>query len=560
MPIRKKILMSMALLSGILLLLMSVSLQGVYAYKDLTKSVGELSYEVNEMWSLGQEISELRSTFHSFVPRDNTSRALDNFKLLLPTNEERVRALEQNIDFSYHLNLVRIKLDSRRERLQSQAEMDPLLATSSAELSLVNDMRNKVRLIEQMDYEFQGDSSAKAKKVGSQLDDIAEDARSLVTLLTERMRKLRTHVKSTYNAWIIIIVASGIVLLGLLTFAVWFLRKQVVQPFKELLNGSRRIAAGDFDHRIILASRDELSELAEAQNKMTSLFVEIKNNLDRKVRERTQEVVRSEQLASVGFLAAGVAHEINNPLASIAWSAEALESRLHDILHRESAEKSPDDSEEASESKAGASDDHWDSEELKILSRYLKKIQDEAFRCKGITERLLDFSRLGESQPRQTANVYDCVNDMVELVRHLGQYRNRTLRFEGDTSAEAWVSPTEIKQVVLNLLTNSLDASEDGQEVRVHLSCDTTNFRVIIEDDGCGMTNEVMTHLFEPFFTRRRDGRGTGLGLSITYRIVQDHAGTLVPESNGPGKGSRFTLTIPLNPVQNQSYEKRQTA
>ena len=560
MPIRKKILMSMALLSGILLLLMSVSLQGVYAYKDLTKSVGELSYEVNEMWSLGQEISELRSTFHSFVPRDNTSRALDNFKLLLPTNEERVRALEQNIDFSYHLNLVRIKLDSRRERLQSQAEMDPLLATSSAELSLVNDMRNKVRLIEQMDYEFQGDSSAKAKKVGSQLDDIAEDARSLVTLLTERMRKLRTHVKSTYNAWIIIIVASGIVLLGLLTFAVWFLRKQVVQPFKELLNGSRRIAAGDFDHRIILASRDELSELAEAQNKMTSLFVEIKNNLDRKVRERTQEVVRSEQLASVGFLAAGVAHEINNPLASIAWSAEALESRLHDILHRESAEKSPDDSEGASESKAGASDDHWDSEELKILSRYLKKIQDEAFRCKGITERLLDFSRLGESQPRQTANVYDCVNDMVELVRHLGQYRNRTLRFEGDTSAEAWVSPTEIKQVVLNLLTNSLDASEDGQEVRVHLSCDTTNFRVIIEDDGCGMTNEVMTHLFEPFFTRRRDGRGTGLGLSITYRIVQDHAGTLVPESNGPGKGSRFTLTIPLNPVQNQSYEKRQTA
>ena len=560
MPIRKKILMSMALLSGILLLLMSVSLQGVYAYKDLTKSVGELSYEVNEMWSLGQEISELRSTFHSFVPRDNTSRALDNFKLLLPTNEERVRALEQNIDFSYHLNLVRIKLDSRRERLQSQAEMDPLLATSSAELSLVNDMRNKVRLIEQMDYEFQGDSSAKAKKVGSQLDDIAEDARSLVTLLTERMRKLRTHVKSTYNAWIIIIVASGIVLLGLLTFAVWFLRKQVVQPFKELLNGSRRIAAGDFDHRIILASRDELSELAEAQNKMTSLFVEIKNNLDRKVRERTQEVVRSEQLASVGFLAAGVAHEINNPLASIAWSAEALESRLHDILHRESAGKLADDSEETSESGSEASDDHWDSEELKILSRYLKKIQDEAFRCKGITERLLDFSRLGESQPRQTANVYDCVNDMVELVRHLGQYRNRTLRFEGDTSAEAWVSPTEIKQVVLNLLTNSLDASEDGQEVRVHLSCDTTNFRVIIEDDGCGMTNEVMTHLFEPFFTRRRDGRGTGLGLSITYRIVQDHAGTLVPESNGPGKGSRFTLTIPLNPVQNQSYEKRQTA
>jgi signal transduction histidine kinase len=150
---------------------------------------------------------------------------------------------------------------------------------------------------------------------------------------------------------------------------------------------------------------------------------------------------------------------------------------------------------------------------------------------------------------------------MGELVRHLGQYRNRTIEFVGDQDVEAWFSPTEIKQVVLNLLTNSLDASEDGQQVRVHLSCDATNFRLIIEDDGCGMTDEVVEHLFEPFFTRRRDGRGTGLGLSITYRIVQDHAGTLVPESAGPGRGSRFTMTVPLKPADNQvSHEKHQAA
>lgn len=548
MPIRKKILLSMLLLSCILLILMTVSLQGVYAYKDLAKSVSLLSYEVKNMWSLGQKIGELRSTFRRgdtfLMLRENSTRNLETFELLTQPTVKQARALQQNQDFNYHLNLVRFKLQDRREQLQSQVQKDPLLATSAAELALINEMYDKIKLIDQMDYEFQGDSTAKAKKIDNLLDDIETDAHSLLNLLTERMLTLRTHVKATYNTWLIIIVTSGIILLGLLIFSVWFLRKQVVQPFKELLNGSRRIAQGDFDHRIILPSRDELAELAEAQNKMTSLFVEIKNNLDRKVRERTQEVVRSEQLASVGFLAAGVAHEINNPLASIAWSAEALESRLHDLLNQETT-----------------TDHEVDADELKILSRYLKKIQDEAFRCKGITERLLDFSRLGESQRRQTANIYDCVNDMVELVRHLGQYRNRTIRFEGDQETEAWVSPTEIKQVILNLLTNSLDASEDGQEVRVHLSCDTTNFRLIIEDDGCGMTDEVMTHLFEPFFTRRRDGRGTGLGLSITYRIVQDHAGTLVPESAGTGQGSRFTLTIPLEPVENQSnYEKRQTA
>lgn len=548
MPIRKKILLSLFLLSGILLLLMTVSLQGVYAYKDLAKSVSLLSYEVKNMWSLGQEIGELRSTFRRgetfLLLRETPTRNLETLELLSQPTVKQARAIQQNQDFTYHLNLVRFKLQDRRKQLQSQVQKDPLLATSATELALINEMYDKIKLIDQMDYEFQGDSTAKAKKINNLLDDVETDAHSLLNLLTERMLTLRTHVKATYNTWMIIIVSSGIVLVSLLIFSIWFLRKQVVQPFKELLNGSRRIAQGDFDHRIILASHDELAELAEAQNKMTSLFVEIKNNLDRKVRERTQEVVRSEQLASVGFLAAGVAHEINNPLASIAWSAEALESRLHDLLHQQSA-----------------ADHEVDAEELKILSRYLKKIQDEAFRCKGITERLLDFSRLGESQRRQSANIYDCVSDMVELVRHLGQYRNRSIRFDGDQEAEAWVSPTEIKQVVLNLLTNSLDASEDGQEVRVHLSCDSTSFRLIIEDDGCGMTDEVMTHLFEPFFTRRRDGRGTGLGLSITYRIVQDHAGTLVPESAGLGKGSRFTLTIPLAPVENQSnYEKRQTA
>lgn len=548
MPIRKKILICMILLSGIVVVLLSVSLQGVYAYKDLTTSVGELSNEVNEMWSLGQDIGELRSIFrrgdNTIISRES-SRGLDAIELLSQPSEKRARAIQQSEEFLYHLNMVSIKLDTRRKQLESRVQRDALLTSSTAELALINDMREKIRLVDQMDYEFQGDSAAKAKKIANNLDDIALDAHSLLNLLTDRMRKLRTHVRGTYKAWTYIIVSSGVVLLGLLLFAFWFLRKQVVQPFKELIKGSRRIAAGDFDHRIILASRDELSELAEAQNKMTSLFVEIKNNLDRKVRERTQEVVRSEQLASVGFLAAGVAHEINNPLASIAWSAEALESRLHDLLHQS----------------GGLSDSSFDSEELTILSRYLKKIQDEAFRCKGITERLLDFSRLGESQRRQMANVYDCVSDMVELVRHLGQYRNRSIRFDGDTATEAWVSPTELKQVVLNLLTNSLDASEDGQEVRVHLSCDTSSFQLMIEDDGCGMTEEVMTHLFEPFFTRRRDGRGTGLGLSITYRIVQDHAGTLVPESPGPGKGSRFMLTIPLHPALHQNnYEKRQAA
>jgi signal transduction histidine kinase len=85
-------------------------------------------------------------------------------------------------------------------------------------------------------------------------------------------------------------------------------------------------------------------------------------------------------------------------------------------------------------------------------------------------------------------------------------------------------------------------------------------FIVTVKDHGCGMSREVLDHLFEPFFTRRRDGRGTGLGLSISYRIVQDHGGTLVPFSAGPGQGSTFVLTLPFNAVNEHEYERRQAA
>ncbi len=548
MPIRKKILLNMILLSSILVLLTYVSLQGVYAYRDLTVDIGALSYEVQELWSLGQDVSELRSYVHSGplnVVTDEVSADSQSLELL-PMRMEGTLAWTQpaaRVNFLNQLNVVEFKLKMHRKRVASHIQADPLLASSATELQLVDEMLSSLNRIQQMEYEYKGGRNAKLNKIAQQLDDVALDAHSLFQLLTDRMRKLRAEVRATYKTWSVIIISSGVALLLIIVFSYWFMRRQVVQPFKILLSGSRRIAAGDFDHRIILRSHDELAELADAQNTMTSLFVEIKNNLDEKVRERTQEVVRSEQLASVCFLAAGVAHEINNPLASIAWSAESLESRLHELLHQE------DRSQEI------------DPDELKILSRYLKKIQEEAFRCKGITERLLDFSRLGETQRKQQVNIYDSVNDVVELVRHLGQYRSHSIRFEGDQELEAWVSPTEFKQVVLNLLTNSLDACEADQEVHLRLSCDRTYFQLIIEDQGCGMTEEVKQHLFEPFFTRRRDGRGTGLGLSITYRIVQDHSGTLVPESPGPGQGSRFTLTMPLNRYsQEMNYEKRQAA
>ena len=369
------------------------------------------------------------------------------------------------------------------------------------------------------------------------------------------MASFREEVRSRYRTWILLAWSSAslaaFLLIGLISYA----RISVIKPFKELLAGSRRVASGDFAYRIVVDSRDELAELADAINLGAESFLNIQRDLNEQVRSRSQEVIRNEQLASVGFLAAGVAHEINNPLASIAWSAEALESRLHRILH-----PSVSDNESGGNETTGENGEATvPGVDLDTLRTYLRRIQDEAFRCKGITERLLDFSRLGNEQRKQSIDMNEIVRDVVDMVRHIGQFRNQRIDFQPKpTPAIAWACPQEMKQVVLNLLTNSLeslDPNRDDGFVKIAIESTNESVRLTLEDNGCGMTSEVLEHLFEPFFTRRRDGRGTGLGLPITSRIIADHGGRITPQSQGLNCGSRFEVILPRQPGTNIHYE-----
>jgi signal transduction histidine kinase len=185
-------------------------------------------------------------------------------------------------------------------------------------------------------------------------------------------------------------------------------------------------------------------------------------------------------------------------------------------------------------------------------------IEEEAFRCKEITERLLDFSRLGDVE-KQSTDIRDLVQGVIEMVGHLGKYREKTIELTQGDIAIAPVNPAEIKQVVLNLITNALDSIDPGQKVQVHVLDETDQVRVVVRDEGCGMTDEIRQHLFEPFFTRRRDGQGTGLGLSISYRIVSDHGGQIDAHSEGAGAGSEFSFTLPCGKAS-RNYDKREHA
>lgn len=529
MLIRKKILITTLLLTFTLLAWMYSSLYGVYAYRNLSLTISQLAAELKTTSKLREEVDKLMSYDDAAPVTQSDELWLTPFSVKPPRKQFRDNLQElENTLYDYE------------SQVRNHMLSDPLLADRSNELESAKGIRAKLNAV----HWISNDPSTiltTSPFFKKDLDALAVTVQELPMYLLERMENFRGEVRNRYRALIVSTFITSIVALIIVFASFWFFRHHVVQPFKVLLQGSRLIAQGQFDHRIRLNSQDELSELAGAMNKMTEQFLSIKNNLNETVKQRTQEVVRSEQLASVGFLAAGVAHEINNPLASIAWSAEALEGRLHEILHGlpPQADDIP----------------AYDQEEIEVLRKYLKRIQDEAFRCKGITERLLDFSRLGEMQRKQETDINESIADVIALVKHLGQYRNKSVEFHRAQTVMAWVSPAEFKQVILNLLTNSLDACQDGGLVQMSLVSDAENFTVKLTDNGCGMSDEVLAHLFEPFFTRRRDGRGTGLGLSITYRIVQDHGGTLVPVSLGHDLGSTFTLTLPLKSTGKEYHE-----
>jgi two-component system, NtrC family, sensor kinase len=517
--IRRKLLICLAIVLAIVASLAYCGLSGGYSYKRLAWTIKVRATDLKLAGELTESLGDLR------VSLSQSRKLFDQFEpsgveqiLLRDQFYEKLPRVEQDL-VHYRRNLEQNKLTDKRfgDRSQEQRTIEEL------EQSLARLMETKTN----QDWLF---APAQLDLVGQTVDAMYAKATDLQTRMHDRMRTFVDEARSEYRTWIALEWTATIGAIVFLPVAIMLFYDWLFRPLEALLSGSRRIAQqDDFDHRIHLKNTDEMAELAAALNDMTMRFQQIRSDLDAQVKQRTKEVVRGEQLASVGFLAAGVAHEINNPLASIAWCAESLESRLHDALEEATGE--------ATQLSAGDS---------QILQKYLRRIQDEAFRCKGITEKLLDFSRLGDVE-RQDANLGELVEGVIEMVRHLGTYRQKKIEFECREYVLAPVNSQEMKQVVLNLITNALDSLDVGGTVWVKLAKCGPWAELLVRDNGCGMSEEVLKHLFEPFFTRRRDGSGTGLGLSITYRIVTDHGGTIEPDSPGKGRGATMRVLLPLS-------------
>lgn len=337
--------------------------------------------------------------------------------------------------------------------------------------------------------------------------------------------KTLDDARTDYRRSLTLVWVTSIAALILFSGLIHTAHRGIFKPVTLLHQGARRVARGDFDYRVRLSTNDEMAELADSFNQMTQRFQEIARDLETQVNERSRQLVRSERLAGVGFLAAGVAHEINNPLSAISMAAESLESRLLDLLNQ----ADPDDA--------------------KIVRQYLSMMQTEAERCRQITARLLDFSR-GRDSTRTQTDVTHVVEEVVSMVQFLSKYRDKKIEFARTSSCYAEINGPEIKQVVLNLVANGLDAMDSGQTMRIEVAEQTDRVCLKFIDEGCGMTSDTIDNIFEPFFTQKKVGQGTGLGLSISHRIVAEHGGTISVTSAGPGKGSTFTVRLPRQAKQ----------
>ena len=304
------------------------------------------------------------------------------------------------------------------------------------------------------------------------------------------------------------------------------INRYVARPVTELVTATRKIAEGDLDYSIPVKTEGEIAELAASFTQMTSdlkkaddKLVEWGKTLEQKVQQRTEELrktenqlIQSDKVASLGKLAAGVAHEINSPLTGIlTYSSLLLKAKP---------------------------DGDPDKEDLEV-------IVNETNRCKKIVKGLLDFAR--QTEPQKTlSDINEVIDKSIDLVSH--QASMQSVKIEKKIKPDlpkTMIDVGQIQQVFINILLNAIEAMPQGGTLTVSSALEDQMAAVKFTDTGVGIPPEVLPKILDPFFTTKEQGRGTGLGLSVSYGIIERHRGKLEVKSK-VGKGTTFTVRLPV--------------
>lgn len=331
------------------------------------------------------------------------------------------------------------------------------------------------------------------------------------------------------TAYVVVFIIAISVCLGVI---LW---KLVSKPVRELAQGMERIAGGDFDYIVPIHSKDEIGTLARTFNSMIKDIKTARDQreswtrtLEEEVAKKTEEIrrthaglVQTEKLASLGRMAAGVAHELNNPLTGIVTFAHLMKKRI------------PPNTPEA--------------EDLNVII-------EQTERCTKIIKNLLTFARATPSE-KGKVNINDVLSRTIYMVKNQEKFHN--IKFNINIEDSKFITlgdVSQFQQIFLNMLINAADAMNERGTITVGTRRIIENNKPFVEieftDTGCGIKEEDMPKLFEPFFTTKPAGKGTGLGLSVSHGIVK-HLGGDIKVKSTVGKGTSFFVKLPLIEEQN---------
>lgn len=361
----------------------------------------------------------------------------------------------------------------------------------------------------------------------TRIDNLQGRLRDDVRQLDERITVLRTELRAMTNRglqraneneqsslWALGIMSGAALLFSV---AVLFAIVRIIRPLTDLTEATRRIGEGDYrpleEMPTPWLGADEITLLAREFNSMAEKLAE----RDAKLREQHEALLKSERLATVGRMTSVITHELRNPLSSINLNAEML---MDGLVER------------------GV--DPQDPEVMPLL----ETIIDEVDRLRDITEEYLVYARL-PSADLETAELTEIVRNLVDF--HLGEWQMHGVEVrlempDKDVAIEA--DPDHLRQALLNIVKNAIEASDDGQKVEVSVDTDDEVAAVAIRDHGPGLDTDEPESIFEPFYTTKPDG--TGLGLAMTQQIIDEHHGRIrVEQPDGEDGGTRFVIEIP---------------
>jgi len=496
-----------------------VDVEGLYkqsqqALKRFKNQIDELTESYQ---SKSQQIEDLNRDIQIRNQEIEKQRRENEIQKELYEDQKRELAIQKEAMDANAAQLARVlrEVDLKQDTLDSMIE---LMKIQEEEIST---QRKEILTREYILSEQEDDITEQEKKIREQKSQLSNMA----------------NVVARQKTFLYIIIVVFILIVGLVFF--------IYRGYKIKKNANREIEGKNRElqqrQEEILAQSEEIVSTNEAlENQKSELEFTLEN-----LRLAQSQLIQSEKMASVGVLTAGIAHELNNPINFVSGNVNPLRRDVNDLF---SIISKYDDIIQAEKLGGDFSDvealkDKVDySFLIKEIVNLLEGIEEGALRSSQIVKGLRSFSRLDEEKC-QIYDIHEGIDSSLILLHNKIKNRIKVHKDYGDFD-QVECYPSKFNQVIMNILTNSVQAIEGKGEIVVQTIGSDLGIKIIIKDSGKGMTPDVKEHIFEPFFTTKDVGKGTGLGLSISFGIIEQHHGNIDVISE-PGKGAEFIISLP---------------